>query len=167
MSRSALVRSRTTVRLVAGLTSVAVMTVGLGTAAPAPAGPAAAAADRVITVAGSLQSELGCPADWQPSCPQSELAKGTGTSYSKAFEVPAGSYELKVTVNGSWDENYGAGGVLNGANIPLRIEGPAKVEFSYDDTSHVVSVKPVDLAGAEVTAADRAVASPSLRQDLT
>jgi pullulanase-type alpha-1,6-glucosidase len=114
-----------------------------------------------------LQSELGCPGDWTPSCPQSELAKGTtGTQYGKVFDVPAGAYEYKVTVNGSWDENYGAGGVLKGANIPLRLEGPAKLEFGYDDTSHVVTVKPVELAGG-LTPADKALASPSLRQDLT
>ena len=150
-------------RLTAIATAVAVVALGLGTATPAPA---QVAADRVITVAGSLQTELGCPADWSASCAQSELTHGTGTQYGRVFDVPAGTYAFKVTVNGSWDENYGAGGVAGGANIPLRLEGPAKVQFSYDDTSHVVSVKPVNLAGG-LTAADKALASPSLRQDLT
>ncbi|WP_405057750.1 pullulanase-type alpha-1,6-glucosidase [Kribbella sp. NBC_01505] len=122
-------------------------------------------AERVITLAGSLQSELGCPGDWDPACTASSL--GGAAPYTKVFDVPAGSYEYKVTVNGGWDENYGAGGVLNGPNIPLRIEGPAKLSFSYDDKTHVVSVRPVDLAGTGVTAADKALASPSLRQDLT
>ncbi|TCO52000.1 pullulanase-type alpha-1,6-glucosidase [Kribbella antiqua] len=149
-------------RLMAGFTAGAVVVLGLGTAAPAPAQPAA---DRVITLAGSLQSELGCAGDWDPACPQSSL--GAAAPYTKIFDVPAGAYEYKVTVNGSWDENYGAGGVLNGPNIPLRIEGPAKIEFAYDDTSHEVSVRPVDLAGDTVTTADKALSSPSLRQDLT
>ncbi|MEU0095823.1 pullulanase-type alpha-1,6-glucosidase [Kribbella sp. NPDC006257] len=156
--------SRSVVRRVtAGVTAVAMVVLGFGTAAPAPA---QVAAERVITVAGSLQSELGCSADWSPSCPESELVKGTGSQYGRVFDVPAGAYEYKVTVNGAWDENYGAGGVLNGANIPLRLEGPAKVQFSYDDTTHLVTVKPVDLAGG-VTAADKALATPSLRKDLT
>ncbi|MET9272858.1 pullulanase-type alpha-1,6-glucosidase [Kribbella sp. NPDC003557] len=116
-------------------------------------------------MAGSLQSELGCPGDWDPGCDATSL--GAAAPYTKVFDVPAGSYEFKVTVNKSWDENYGAGGVLNGPNIPLRIEGPAKLEFSYNDTSHVVTVKPVNLAGPAVTAADRALATPSLRPDLT
>jgi hypothetical protein len=161
-------------RLTAGVTAAAMVVLGLGTATAAPAqvasaqlAPAAVAADRVITVAGSLQSELGCPADWQPACPQSELTKGTtGTQYGRVFDVPAGAYEYKVTVNGGWDENYGAGGTLNGANIPLRLEGPAKIQFSYDDTTHLVTVKPVDLAGG-LSAADKALATPSLRTDLT
>ncbi|GAB3927422.1 hypothetical protein GCM10029976_023590 [Kribbella albertanoniae] len=134
----------------------------LGLGAPAQA---QVSAERLITLAGSLQSELGCPGDWDPACTASSL--GTAAPYTKVFDVPAGSYEYKVTVNGGWDENYGAGGVLNGPNIPLRIEGPAKLSFSYDDKTHVVSVRPVDVAGPTVTAADRALATPSLRQDLT
>ncbi|TCC23786.1 pullulanase-type alpha-1,6-glucosidase [Kribbella speibonae] len=149
-------------RLTAGLTAAAVVVLGLGTAAPAPA---QVAADRVITVAGSLQSELGCAGDWDPGCDATSL--GASAPYTKVFDVPAGSYEFKVTVNKSWDENYGAGGVLNGTNIPLRIEGPAKLQFSYNDTSHVVTVTPVDLAGPTVTAADKTLATPSLRPNLT
>jgi glycosidase len=121
---------------------------------------------RVITVAGSLQSELGCPGDWQPSCPQSELAQTGPSSYAARFDLPAGAYEFKVTVNGSWDENYGADGVLNGANIPLVIAGPASVDFAYDDVTHRVSVAPTDLPGP-ATAADAALAGNSLRQPLT
>ncbi len=147
-------------RWAAGFAAAAMVATGLG--APAQA---QGTADRVITLAGSLQSELGCPGDWDPACTASSL--GTAAPYTKVFDVPAGSYEYKVTVNGGWDENYGAGGVLNGPNIPLRLEGPAKLSFSYDDKTHVVSVRPVDLAGTAVTAADKALASPSLRQDLT
>ncbi len=149
-------------RWTAGFTAAAVIVLGLGTASSAPAH---VAAERVITIAGSLQSELGCTADWDPGCDATSL--GTTAPYAKVFDVPAGSYEFKVAVNRGWDENYGAGGVLNGTNIPLRIEGPAKLSFSYDDTSHVVTVKPVDLAGSTVTAADKALSSPSLRKDLT
>ncbi|MFF0271188.1 pullulanase-type alpha-1,6-glucosidase [Kribbella sp. NPDC004536] len=149
-------------RWTAGLTAAAVVVLGLATPTQAPA---AAAAERVITLAGSLQSELGCAGDWDPGCDATSL--GASAPYTKVFDVPAGSYEYKVTVNKSWDENYGAGGVLNGPNIPLRIEGPAKLEFSYNDTSHLVTVKPVDLAGPAVTAADKTLATPSLRQGLT
>ncbi|HWD77841.1 MAG TPA: DUF3372 domain-containing protein, partial [Kribbella sp.] len=149
-------------RWTAGVTAAAVVVLGLGTPSQAPA---AAAADRVVTLAGSLQSELGCAGDWDPGCDATSL--GTSAPYTKVFDVPAGSYEYKVTINKSWDENYGAGGVLNGQNIPLRIEGPAKLEFSYNDTSHLVTVKPVELAGPTVTPADRTLATPSLRQGLT
>ena len=105
-------------RWTAGFTAAAVIVLGLGTATSAPA---QVAAERVITLAGSLQSELGCPADWDPGCDATSL--GTSAPYTKVFDVPAGTYEYKVTVNRAWDENYGAGGVLNGANIPLAIAG--------------------------------------------
>ena len=150
-------------RTTAVLAVIAATATGLVAAPLAPA----AAADRVVTVAGSLQSELGCPADWQPSCTASELPLVSGTTYRRDFTVPAGSYELKVTINGSWDENYGADGVRDGANIPLRVAGPARLRFTYDDSTHRVSFTPLDVAGDAVTAADRALASPSLRNDLT
>ena len=50
--------------------------------------------------------------------------------------MPGGDWNFKVALNDSWDVNYGAGGAFNGGNIPLLLAGPAKVTFSYDDTSH-------------------------------
>ena len=41
-----------------------------------------------------------------------------------------------MALNDSWDVNYGAGGALNGGNMPLLLAGPAKITFSYDDTTH-------------------------------
>ena len=147
-------------RALVGLTIV-------GLAASGLVATGASAAERVVTVAGSVQKELGCADDWQPACDASELTFAGGTSYRRDFQVPAGAYEVKVTINGSWDENYGAGGVANGPNIPVRIEGPARLRFSYDDTSHVLTVTPLDLAGGAVGPQDRALAAPSLREDLT
>ena len=80
--------------------------------------------------------------------------------------VPAGSYEFKVRLNGSWDENYGAGGVAGGPNVPLALENAAQLTFSYDHTSHRVGVAPsVEQPG--LTRADRRLARTSLRKDLT
>src|SRR3954452_8747213 len=149
--------------ILAVLTAGVVMT-GLVVAAP----PALAEdpAARVITLAGSLQSELGCAGDWQPACDESELTMVAPGSYAARFALPAGAYEFKVTVNGSWDENYGADGARDGANIPLVIAGPARLDFAYDDTTHRVSITPTDLPGP-ATGKDRALAGDSLRQPLT
>ena len=138
----------------------------LTTTALAIAAPGAGAASRVVTVAGDLQSELGCPGDWQPSCVASQLNDDGDGTYSRTFDLPAGAFQFKVTINGSWDENYGAGGVANGPNIPLAIAGPATLLFEYDDTTHLVTVSPTDL-DATVTAADRSLAGDSLRNRLT
>ena len=60
--------------------------------------------------------------------------------------MPAGSYEFKVALNGTWDESYGAGG--GSANIPLVLTHDADLTFSYDHASHQVGVAPADLPGA-------------------
>ncbi len=51
--------------------------------------------------------------------------------FRATFDVPAGSYEYKVALNNSWDENYGAGGAPGGANIPITAPG-GPVTFTYD-----------------------------------
>src|SRR3954454_4452566 len=75
----------------------------------------------VIAVApGSFQSELGCPGDWDPTCLRSWLQDpdGDGTYTFQTSALPAGSYATKVAINEAWDENYGAGGVPGGGDIP-------------------------------------------------
>ncbi|GAB3068444.1 pullulanase-type alpha-1,6-glucosidase [Pedococcus soli] len=137
-----------------------------GALVPLTAAPAAAA-ERTVTLVGSLQSELGCDADWAPACTATDLTRvGTGTTYAKTVTVPAGTYEYKVAIDHSWDESYGAGGAKGGANLPLVLKGPARLEFTYDDVSHQVGVRPVTLSGPATTA-DKAYAADSLRQPLT
>ena len=131
--------------------------------------PAARAADtplpKSVTLAGSLQSEIGCAADWTPDCAVSALARvGASSVYSSRFTLPAGSYELKVTINGTFTESYGKDG--GPANIPLVLQGQATLEFSYDHQTHRIGIAPTDPPGP-VTAADRALAQPSLRAPLT
>ncbi len=130
--------------------------------------PAAHAATTSVTVAGDLQSELGCAADWNPACAQTHLAPvpGSDTAWQATFRVPAGSYEFKIAINDGWDENYGAGGVSNGPNIPLVLLGSADLVFSFDDASHQIGVQPARLAGA-TSPADRKLAENSLRAPLT
>jgi glucan 1,4-alpha-glucosidase len=98
----------------------------------------------VIAVApGSFQSELGCPADWDPGCLRSWLQDpdGDGIHSFSTTALPQGSYETKVAINESWDENYGEGGVPNGANIPFTVPSAnAKVTFTYNATTHVLTV---------------------------
>ena len=131
--------------------------------------PSAVAADTPlptsVTVVGSLQSELGCPGDWAPDCAATHLTRvGDSSVFTGSFTVPAGSWELKVAINDGWAESYGQDG--GGTNIALVLKGAANLELSYDHTTHRIGIAPTDLPGA-VTAADRALAQPSLREPLT
>ena len=152
--------------------SAAVLAIALsvvGVLAPVTVASTAQAADspRTATLVGSLQNEVGCPGDWAPDCAVTELTRdGDSTTYSKELDVPAGTYEFKVAINKTWDESYGAGGSKTGANIPLVLQGPARLTFSYDDFTHKIGVAPTDLPGA-ATAADKALAGSSLRTPLT
>jgi glycosidase len=140
------------------------------------AGPAAlpAQADHTplptrVTLMGSLMSELGCGSDWDEVCAATDLPRvGTSTVFSRVFEVPAGSYEFKVRLNGSWDENYGdsAGTFGLGGNIPLPLQYNARLRFSYDHATHRVTVAPAD-DPAPLGPGDAALAGTSLRKDLT
>ena len=93
-----------------------------------------------VALVGSLQSELGCPGDWQPECDATELQPVAGQPhlFRATFTVPAGSFEYKVALNESWDENYGAGGQAGGANIPLNAPG-GEITFTYDHNTHLIT----------------------------
>jgi alpha-amylase len=91
-----------------------------------------------VTVAGSLQTEIGCPdppGDWQPNCVASHLSfspvEPTG-QWQATFTLPAGTYEWKVAINDSWAENYGAGGARDGSNLTLTLPTESSVTFSWD-----------------------------------
>jgi glucan 1,4-alpha-glucosidase len=106
--------------------------------------PAATASDTPdpssVTIAGSLQSEFGCPADWDPACAAAHLAYDGGDGvWQGAFSLPAGSYEYKAALNDSWTENYGRHAVRDGANVPLDLPAGANVKFYYDHESHWVT----------------------------
>ncbi len=134
--RSRLVLITALVLLIASLLPVAA-------ASPLGAGRALAAhtADPAsVTLVGSLQSEAGCAGDWDPACADTHLGyDGADDVWQGSFELPAGSYEFKVALNDSWDENYGAGGQSGGANIALNLGTDATVKFYYDHKSHWIT----------------------------
>jgi hypothetical protein len=90
-----------------------------------------------VTIAGSLQSEAGCPGDWDPACAVTHLSYDASDDvWQGTFSLPAGSYEHKAALNDSWTENYGLHAQSNGANIPLSLAAAGDVKFYYDHKSH-------------------------------
>ena len=95
-----------------------------------------------VAVAGSLDSELGCGADWDPACDQAQMAfdGASQTWILQVADLPADTYEYKAALDRSWAENYGAGGGRDGSNIVLEHAG-GPVTFVYDHRTHVISTR--------------------------
>ncbi len=101
------------------------------------------------SIPGDHNSEMGCPGDWQPDCAQAQLTRDPDDDIWKStVTVSAGSYAYKIAINKKWDENYGAGGVLNGGNIGYTAPGGA-VTFFYDHrTKNILNTTQGDLVAA-------------------
>ena len=98
-----------------------------------------------VTLVGSLQSELGCAADWDPACVGTELTfDPTDGVWKDTFTVPEGSYEWKIAIDGSFDENYGTGGAAGGSNIVLTVPpGGGDYRFTWNQYTNVPDVDEV------------------------
>jgi glycosidase len=104
-----------------------------------PAVSSVHAEERTVTLVGTLQDELGGSGEWNPADPKTVMTpKGNGI-YELTGSLPTGTYEYKIAINGSWDENYGAGGERNGPNYKLTLEWDSAVTFTYNDQTHLVT----------------------------
>ena len=93
-----------------------------------------------VTIAGTLQPELGCPGEWNTQCEESMLEYDADSDlWLATFDLPAGSYEYKAALNGAWDDNYGLNAEYYGENIPLEVAEDGPVTFWYDHKSRWVS----------------------------
>ncbi|WP_413249796.1 alpha-amylase family glycosyl hydrolase [Sinomonas flava] len=98
-----------------------------------------AAQPSAVAVPGTLNTAMGCVADWDPACSQAQLAFDSAQGvWRGTYTLPAGSYSYKAALNRSWDVNYGVGGAVNGPNIGLDHPG-GTVTFSYNDSTHLVT----------------------------
>src|SRR5437763_15280713 len=90
-----------------------------------------------VTIAGDLQSELGCSGDWDPACANTHLTYDSSDDvWQGTFSLPAGNYQYKAALNNSWDENYGLHAVPGGDNIPLSLPSTTDVKFYFDGKTH-------------------------------
>ena len=93
-----------------------------------------------VIIAGTLQSALGCPGDWNTQCEDTLLVYDADSDlWTATFDMPAGSYEYKAALNGTWDDNYGLNAEYYGANIPLEVAEDGPVRFWYDHKTRWVS----------------------------
>ncbi|MBD8043501.1 glycosidase [Arthrobacter sp. Sa2BUA2] len=96
---------------------------------------------QAVAVAGTFGSALGGE-DWEPADPAVQLTFDRSDELWKlSVELPAGDYEFKAALNGSWEENYGYGAHFDGANYSFHHAG-GPVTFLYDHATHTVVTKP-------------------------
>jgi pullulanase-type alpha-1,6-glucosidase len=96
--------------------------------------------DELVVIPGSLQSKVGCEGDWQPNCTKTQLKFDEKNGvYRNTFQIPAGSYEYKVALGGSWAVNYGAKAKKDGPNIALKVPADMAVTFIYDPKTNYVT----------------------------
>jgi glycosidase len=119
---------------------LSLITLIVGVLAPTPVLASHTPSPASVTIAGSLQSELGCGGDWDPACAATHLDYDAGDDvWQKSFPLPAGGYEYKAALNDSWDENYGLHAARDGANIPLNLGAAASIKFYYDHKTHWIT----------------------------
>lgn len=96
----------------------------------------------MVNVPGSYQTLVGCAFEWDPACLTTAMTMtgGAGGVYTSSHNLPAGNYECKVALNGSWWVNYGQGGVQDGLNIPFSLASAGTVNFTYDPTTHFLTI---------------------------
>ncbi|NJN17614.1 MAG: pullulanase-type alpha-1,6-glucosidase [Oscillochloris sp.] len=97
--------------------------------------------DTFYTLPGNFNNEIGCSGDWQPDCLETLMSDvdGDGVYTFVTDAIPAGSYEFKVALNGTWDTSYGLNG--GGDNVPflVPVSGLA-VTFSFDSATNIPAV---------------------------
>src|SRR3712207_2464618 len=105
-----------------------------------------------VALSGSFQTALGCPADFDPSCPQTQLQDNRDGSWSTVLPVPPGDYVFRVVASSDIDRTLGEGGDPNGADIVLSVPGDAaSVYFLYDTLTGEIVAEPVVSAATLVT----------------
>ncbi len=93
-----------------------------------------------VAIAGDFNKILGAPEDWAPQYDEAQMTFNPLVQvWTLTAELPAGFYTYKVALNRSWDENYGAFGVRDGANHELNHDGgTVTITYSHETRDIVI-----------------------------
>ena len=90
-----------------------------------------------VSFPGTIAGTLG-GAEWAPSDPVVQAVNGGNGIWTLSVTLPPGTFEFKAALNGTWDVNYGLGGVAGGDNIPLTLDQESVVLFVYEQATNAV-----------------------------
>ena len=113
---------------------------------PAVSSPAAAAPEdsepvgeawqdqpQSATLAGDFDPLFGEAGHWTTNVRELQLTYDANENvWAQTLQLPAGNYQYKIVVDGSWDENYGRFGVRNGDNHELHLLSDTTVTIRFD-----------------------------------
>ena len=84
-----------------------------------------------VALVGDFAAAIGAE-NWDPSQEAVQMLLDAANGVWKLIaDLPSGHYSYKVVVNGTWEENYGAYGVHDGANHEFAHDG-GPVTFHYN-----------------------------------
>ena len=90
--------------------------------------------------AGQLERRGRLRDTWLPDCPAIRLEPAGAGIWSGTFALPAGEWEVKVAINGTWEINFGRLGLLDGLNIPFVLERDAEVTFTFRAANRLLEI---------------------------
>jgi arabinogalactan oligomer / maltooligosaccharide transport system substrate-binding protein len=97
----------------------------------------------MVNVPGDWQDQIaGCGGQWKPDCKDTAMTKSAdGKSYTAGpFKLKKGDYLVKAALDGAWTTSYGVDGKAGGDNIKFSLPADGTVSFSWDTTSHILTI---------------------------
>lgn len=88
--------------------------------------------ENTVVLTGNFQSIIGGE-NWDSANYSTQMKTEDGNFYELTLDLPKGNYEYKIALNGSWEENYGAKGKMNGENIFFSVGTDTNVTFIFDN----------------------------------
>ncbi|MHA7181369.1 pullulanase X25 domain-containing protein [Arthrobacter sp. MDB2-24] len=86
-----------------------------------------------VGLSGNFDPLFGEAGHWSTDLRELQFVwEPTENIWKQTLQLPAGNYQFKILVNGSWDENYGRFGVRDGDNHELHLLSDTSVTIRFD-----------------------------------
>ena len=86
-----------------------------------------------VELSGDFDPLFGEAGHWSTGLRELQLDyDAAAADWTRTLHLPAGTYQYKIVVNGSWEENYGRFGVRDGDNHELHLLSDTAVTIRFD-----------------------------------